>query len=217
MQPMRFVTEPGGGILREARRRPEARGGRSDTFPVEAVAHLPALTKLALRLSRNGQDAAELVQDTFLRALQFQDRFQPGTRLRAWMCTILRNLYANRVRDASRPIVVFDESRVSRVAAPASSPTENPESSIFRRLVRGDIQRALQSLPPKLRLVVVMADLEGLSYREIAEICGCPIGTVMSRLYRGRQVLRVALKEYGRNGNHPPSMRPPESARRRPV
>lgn len=205
MQPMPFPPEPAEGILRAAPRRREARGGASDTFSVEAVIHLPALTKFALRLSRNRQDAADLVQNTFLRALQFQDRFQPGTMLRAWLCTILRNLYANRVRDASRPMVDFDEGQVSRVAALGSSPTENPEAYLFRRLVRGDIQRALEALPPKFRLVVVLADLEGLSYQEIAEICGCPIGTVMSRLYRGRQALRVALKEYGRSGNHLPS------------
>lgn len=201
MQSMPFPREPAERILRAAPGRREARGGASDTFSVEAVTHLPALTKFALRLSRNQQDAADLVQNTFLRALQSQHRFQPGTRLRAWLFTILHNLNANRVRDASRPMVDFDEDQVSRVAALRSSRTENPEAYLHHRLVRGEIQRALETLPPKLRLVVVLADLEGLSYREIAKICGCPIGTVMSRLCRGRQALRVALKEYGGSGN----------------
>lgn len=171
-------------------------GGR-DAFHAEALAHLNVLHRVALSKTRNRQDAADLVQDTFLRALQFQHRFQPGSNCRAWLLTIMHSLFVNRLRQSCHVLVGFDEQQVFWEAELPDGATNNPEVSTLRRLAREDIQRAIGLLPPKFRAVVVLADVEGCSYREIAEICGCPIGTVMSRLYRGRQALRGVLRELG--------------------
>lgn len=167
-------------------------------FEEVALVHMQRIYNAALRLTRNKPEAEDLFQETYLRAYRFFHQFRQGTDCRAWLFAILRSLFFNRVRQASSVVVAFDEDRVYREAKLGSLLPQNPEIHLIHRLAGEDIQQAIAALPPKLRLVVVLADLEGCSYREIAEICQCPIGTVMSRLYRGRQALRVALRDYAK-------------------
>jgi RNA polymerase sigma-70 factor (ECF subfamily) len=162
-----------------------------------------SIYNVALRLTRNKTEAEDLFQETFLRAYRFFHQFQPGTDCRAWLFAILHSLFVNRVRRTSYPMVDLDEERVYREGGASRPLSGNPEVDLVHRLAGEDIQRAIEALPAKLRLAVVLADVEGCSYREIAEISGCPIGTVMSRLYRGRQALRNALKEYAVGGKTP--------------
>ncbi len=167
-------------------------------FEDAALVHMSVIYNTALRLTRNKNEAEDLFQETFLRAYRFFHQFQPGTDCRAWLFAILHSLFVNRLRQSSRSLVDFDEERVYREAGGVSSLPENPEVGLIHRLAGEDIQRAIEALPPKLRVAVVLADIQGCSYRDIAEICRCPLGTVMSRLYRGRQALRIALKEYAK-------------------
>lgn len=178
---------------------PDQLDQRRQEFEETALVHMDRIYNTALRLTRNKTEAEDLFQETFLRAYRFFHQFQPGTNCRAWLFTILRSLFVNRIRQTSRTRVDFDEERLYREPGVGGAVPQDPEVGIFHRLAGGDIQRAIEALPPKLREAVVLADLEGCSYREIAEICRCPLGTVMSRLYRGRQVLRVALKEYAKS------------------
>ncbi len=169
-------------------------------FEEAALVHMNSIYSAALRLTRNKTEAEDLFQETFLRAYRFFHQFRQGSNCRAWLFAILHSLFINRVRQTRHAVVDFDEDRMYPEAEVGSSLLRNPEVDLFRRLAGEDVQRAIQGLPPKLQVVVVLADLEGCSYREISEICGCPIGTVMSRLYRGRQALREALKRYAKGG-----------------
>jgi RNA polymerase sigma-70 factor (ECF subfamily) len=169
-------------------------------FEEVALAHLGALYQTALRLTRNRAEAEDLVQETYLRAFRAFHRFDPGTNCRAWLFTILRNAFLNRVRHSGRELLEADtagwEARQERAGSTLAG--ETPEERFFRTVVHGDVERALQTVPYVFREAVILADFEGLSYREIAEVVGCPIGTVMSRLSRGRQALRRELARLGR-------------------
>lgn len=165
-----------------------------------ALVHLDALYHVALRLTRNRAEAEDVVQEACLRAFRSFHRFNPGTNCRAWLFTILRNVFLNRVRkegrtvpDGEAPVLAAS---VDSVTAP--EPRGNPEEEFFQTVVHGDVDRALKALPLVFREAVVLADLEALSYKEVAEVLGCPIGTVMSRLSRGRQLLRHALGQFAR-------------------
>jgi RNA polymerase sigma-70 factor (ECF subfamily) len=169
-------------------------------FEETALVHMNSVYNAALRLTRNAAEAEDLFQETFLRAYRFFHQFRAGSNCRAWLFAILHSVFINHVRRTSPVVVDFEEERAHREADPRGAPLMNPEVDLVRRMAGEDIQRAIATLSPKLRAVVVMADLEGCSYREIAEICEVPIGTVMSRLSRGRQALRVTLKEYDKKG-----------------
>lgn len=197
MQPVPVMTVTAGEILRPSKRDLETANGGSDKFNREVVAHLNSLYRFALRKTRNQEDAADLVQDTFLRALQFRHRFRPGSNCRAWLFAIMHNLFVNRIRKSAVSLVDFDEEQAHRERALGAWLPDDPERYLFYRFAAVDIQRAIQTLSPNFRAAVVLADIEGRSYREIAEICRCPIGTVMSRLHRGRHSLRATLREYG--------------------
>ncbi|MFB3074818.1 MAG: sigma-70 family RNA polymerase sigma factor [Candidatus Methylomirabilales bacterium] len=175
---------------------PDQEDRKRREFEDTALVHMSKIYNVALRLTRNKTDAEDLFQETFLRAYRFFHQFRSGTDCRAWLFAILHSLFVNRVRRASYPTVDLDEERVYREGGTSSSLPGNPEVDLIHRLAGEDIERAIDALPPKLRVAVVLADIEGCSYREIAKICECPIGTVMSRLYRGRQALRDALKQY---------------------
>ncbi len=179
---------------------PDQEGQRRQEFEETALVHMQNIYNAALRLTRNKSEAEDLFQETFLRAYRFFHQFQQGTDCRAWLYAILHSLFVNRVRRTSYPMVDLDEERVYREGARGSSLPGNPEVDLIHRLAGEDIEQAIEALPPKLRVAVVLADIEGCSYREIAEICGCPIGTVMSRLYRGRQALRATLRAYAKDG-----------------
>jgi RNA polymerase sigma-70 factor (ECF subfamily) len=166
-----------------------------------ALVHLDALYQTALRLTHNRAEAEDLVQETCLRAFRSFHRFNPGTNCRAWMFTIMRNVFLNRVRHAAREVLDPDMAMLdtaTQSATVARPARDNPEEEFLQTVVHGDVDRALRSLPMVFREAVVLADLEGLSYKEVADVVGCPIGTVMSRLSRGRHLLRHALARLAR-------------------
>ncbi len=171
---------------------------RRQEFEEIALVHMQRIYNTALRLTRNKTEAEDLFQETYLRAYRFFHQFRQGSDCRAWLYTILHNLFINRVRQLSPGRVDFDDERFHRENVMGGMVSENPEVMLIQRLTREHIQHAIAALPPKLRVAVVLADVEGCTYREIAEICQIPIGTVMSRLYRGRQALRDALRNYAK-------------------
>jgi RNA polymerase sigma-70 factor (ECF subfamily) len=186
---------------KEARRIRWHLGRSRDTeFEETALVHLDALYNLGLRLTHDRTEAEDLVQETYLRAFKNFHRFNPGTNCRAWLFTILRNVFLNRIRrnrtevlegDAGLPDAGLD-------GLPSIAFGGTPEEHFLQTILHGDVERALRVLPPSFREAIVLADLEGLSYREVAEVLGCPIGTVMSRLSRGRAMLRHGLTRLGR-------------------
>jgi RNA polymerase sigma-70 factor, ECF subfamily len=170
--------------------RPKTGPPDADAFASEALGLLEPLFATALRLTRNRSDAEDLVQDTYVKAFRFADRFERGTNLKAWLYTILHNTWRNRRRDASRDTVEVDSERVEQAAAfdgPAAHDT--PEHILLRATLDADLQAALDDLPEAFREAVWLRDVEEFSYAEIAEMLGIPIGTVMSRISRGRRLL----------------------------
>jgi RNA polymerase sigma-70 factor (ECF subfamily) len=167
----------------------------TDAFAAEALGYLEPLFATALRLTRNRFDAEDLVQDTFVKALRFSDRYTPGTNLKAWLYTILHNTWRNRRRDASREGVDVDSSRVEEAVAQTDGPAsaETPERILLRQTLDADLKAALDVLPEAFRDAVWLRDVEEFSYAEIAEMLGIPVGTVMSRISRGRRQLFRAL------------------------
>jgi len=172
-------------------------------FETEAIAQLGALLGVAARLTRNNADAQDLVQDTLLKAMRARDQFESGTNMRAWLLRILTNTFINRYRRGGLERSVLDGPDADPLADGwiSSSTMESmrdPESQALRPMLEKEIQRILDELPEEFRLAVVLSDVEELSYKEIAEIMGCPIGTVMSRLHRGRRLLKGRLYEHAR-------------------
>jgi RNA polymerase sigma-70 factor (ECF subfamily) len=177
------------------------RGDRSREFEEVALVHLDVLYRTALRLTRHRAEADDLVQETCLRAYRSFDRFNPGTNCRAWLLAILRNAFLNRVRRAGREVLDGAASPWEATESAFADPglaENNPEEEFLQTVVHGDVDRALTALPLPFREAVTLADLEGLSYKEVAEVLGCPIGTVMSRLARGRALLRQSLRRFAR-------------------
>jgi RNA polymerase sigma-70 factor (ECF subfamily) len=163
-------------------------------FEAEALAALDSLYRAALRLTRVPADAEDLVQETYLKAFRSADRFQPGTNLRAWLFTILHNTALNRARDRARDTVAVDSEVVER-AADAPPPgslggvADTPESLLIRDTLAPELQAAIDALPEAFRQAVWLRDVEEFSYAEIAAMLSIPIGTVMSRISRGRHML----------------------------
>jgi RNA polymerase sigma-70 factor (ECF subfamily) len=168
-----------------------------ERFERDVLPLLPNLYSAALRLTRNPSDAEDLVQEAYLRAYRGFSGFQEGTNLRAWMYRILTNTFINSYRKRQRqPQTVSDEDiedwyLYDRLGMSAAE--ESAEASVLERIPDEDVQRALEALPEQFRMAVWLADVEGFSYKEIAEILDVPIGTVMSRLHRGRKSLQKAL------------------------
>jgi RNA polymerase sigma-70 factor, ECF subfamily len=170
-------------------------------FQQLALCHIDALFASALRLTKNDGDAQDLVQDTFLRAYRFFDKFERGTNIKAWLFKILTNTFINRYRRKLKERTLTEGSEREAVherllAKDAQEYQSNPEQAVFDRLLSDDVLRAIDGLPDDFRMVVVLADLQEFSYKEIAEIMDCPVGTVMSRLYRGRRLLQKNLERY---------------------
>ena len=170
-------------------------------FEELALSHLDPLYSAALRLTKNERDAEDLVQDTCMRAYRFFDKFERGTNIKAWLFKILTNTFINRYRRKvkERSVVEGVEREAVHdqfVSRDATDFAANPEQYFFDRLLSDDVLRAIDALPIDFRLVVILADLQEFSYKEIAEILECPVGTVMSRLFRGRKLLQKTLKEY---------------------
>jgi RNA polymerase sigma-70 factor (ECF subfamily) len=171
----------------------------SPAFEAEALASLDSLYRAALRLTRVPADAEDLVQETYLKAFRSADTFEPGTNLRAWLFTILHNTARNRARDRARDMVAIDSEFVDRAAdAPPpgsrSVAVETPETLLLRETLAPDLQAAIDELPEQFRQAVWLRDVEEFSYAEIAAMLSIPVGTVMSRISRGRHLLFDKLK-----------------------
>jgi RNA polymerase sigma-70 factor (ECF subfamily) len=170
-------------------------------FEELALSHLDPLFSAALRLTKNERDAEDLVQDTCMRAYRFFDKFERGTNIKAWLFKILTNTFINRYRRKVKEKNVVEGTERDAVhdrfiSRDATDFAANPEQFFFDRLLSDDVLRAIDALPIDFRLVVILADLQEFSYKEIAEILECPVGTVMSRLFRGRRLLQKTLREY---------------------
>jgi RNA polymerase sigma-70 factor, ECF subfamily len=168
-----------------------------DHFTAEALDYLDALYGTAIRLARTPDAAQELVQDTYLKALRARDRFAPGTNLKAWLFTILHNTWRNRRRDQARSRVETDSEAVDLAADQAgdmvSAAPDSPEALLVNAALSEELRKALDGLPEAFREAVWLRDVEELTYQEIATALDVPVGTVMSRLSRGRRRLHAAL------------------------
>jgi len=160
----------------------------SAAFEQDALALVDRLYAAALRLTRNDADAQDLVQDTYLKALRSSGQFEAGTNLRGWMFTILHNTFLNQRRDSGRSPIDADSEAVEQAPDPRLD-AANPEALLLRETMDADLQAALDGLPAAYREAVWLRDVEQFSYEEIAGIVGVPIGTVMSRISRGRRAL----------------------------
>ncbi len=176
------------------------RQAQRELFEGQALPHLDNLYTAALHLTRNPADAKDLLQDTMLRAYRFFDQFTPGTNCRAWLLTILYNCFRNDYRRASREKTSvasedFDREVETR-GLRDDIPQQNPESILFDKLLDGEVQDALDMLPEEFRSAILLVDIEELNYQEAASVLAVPIGTVRSRLSRGRAMMRETLRGF---------------------
>jgi RNA polymerase sigma-70 factor (ECF subfamily) len=196
---------------------------RRDEFERVALPHIDALFNLALKLTRSRTDAEDLVQDAYLRAYRFFDSYESGTRIKAWLYRILRNTFINRYRAAKARPEEIDFEKVEAVyeqmvdenfLRERRAPT--PEAVLMDGVLDAEIEEAMDSLPEEYRTVVVMALVDEMTYREIAAALSIPLGTVMSRLHRGRKLLQAALLEFARRKGivRGPGTVPPDGDRR---
>ena len=178
---------------------------RRESFEAEALPNLDAVYRFALRLTGSPGEAEDLVQETFLRAYRAWDQYTPGTKAKSWLFTICRNAYLRqRERDMRRDELVSEGARSESDPASAAFETPvfagradyDPEGDFFRDLVDDSIIDAIDELPADFREAVVLSDLQGLSYQEVADVLGVPLGTVKSRLFRGRRLLQEKLYAY---------------------
>jgi len=174
-------------------------GSRKSRFEREAIPHMDAVYRFALSLTRDAAEADDLVQETFLKAFKAFDSFQEGTNCKAWLFRILRNTRINRIRSAGREVVGDDAAELieatTLVGWSERSFYRGPEAAAQLAATRDQLQEALAALPSDFRTAVMLADVEGMAYQEIADVMGTPIGTVMSRLFRGRRLMRERLRD----------------------
>lgn len=183
---------------------PSAHPGRSEEFEKLVLEHIEMLYAVALRLTRNPADAEDLTQNSIVKALRFHDKFKEGTYIKAWLLTILRNTFINDYRRKSRRPTQVELNGTE--AAPDFGPDPDipleptlGNTAELMELLDDNVREAVMNLPEDFRQAVIMADMEDRSYKEIADVMGCPLGTVMSRLYRGRKLLREELGDYARS------------------
>jgi RNA polymerase sigma-70 factor, ECF subfamily len=187
------------GNVERPRHTPDVR----ERLEAEALTHIDALYRTALRMTRNQSDAEDLVQEAYLRAFKALDQFRDGTNLRAWLFRIMTNAYINDYRKRSRRPVNSSLDDIEEfylydhlIDSGVQPNSERPEDIVLNRLTADDVLGSLDSLSDDFRHVVLLADVEGFTYREIAEILDIPVGTVMSRLYRARRRLQSALYDF---------------------
>jgi RNA polymerase sigma-70 factor, ECF subfamily len=177
------------------------RGRAVDTFEVELLSHLDTLYSVSCRMTKSSVEAEDLVQDTIVKAMRARAQYQPGTNIKAWLLRILTNTFINRYRRGGLERDVLegpdaDPLTDGWVGATTMRAMRDPETQALKPIIEAEVSRALEALPEDFRLAVVLSDIEELSYKEIAEAMGCPIGTVMSRLHRGRKLLQKTLRDH---------------------
>jgi RNA polymerase sigma-70 factor (ECF subfamily) len=170
-------------------------------FEAEALPHMDVLYNFALRTTGNEDDARDLLQETYLKAYRFWDKYEQGTNIRAWLFRIMKNTYINRYRKEVKEPDKVDyetvENFYNSIRAQSSDPNDLQEK-LYGNLLGDEVAKALESLPDDFRTVVILCDIEGLTYEEIAEFVDRPIGTVRSRLHRGRKLLQEQLYGYAK-------------------
>jgi RNA polymerase sigma-70 factor (ECF subfamily) len=190
------------GELVRVDREKESAAERKKRFERDALQYMNQLYAAAMRYTRNPEDAQDLVQDTYAKAYTSFHQFEPGTNLKAWLYRVLTTTFINTYRKDQRRPQTSDSELEDWQLAEASSHTsdqgKSTEDVVLENLPDSDIKNALAEIPEEFRMAVFLADVEGFSYKEIAEIVGVPAGTVMSRLHRGRKQLREKLTDYAR-------------------
>lgn len=174
---------------------------RKADFELEAMPHMNLLHNYAFKMCGNQLDADDLVQDTFLRAFRFFDKFEKGTNCKAWLFRIMKNLYINKYRKNQKEPDKVDYDEIENFFDTIRSDkidSNDLQQKVFSNLLDDDMTNALNSLQDDFKTVVILCDLEGLSYEEIADFVKCPIGTVRSRLHRGRKMLQQKLYDYAK-------------------
>ncbi|WP_169304797.1 sigma-70 family RNA polymerase sigma factor [Chloroherpeton thalassium] len=174
---------------------------RQVDFQKEAMIHIDSLYNFALRMTGDPEDANDLVQETYMKAYRFFDSFEKGTNCKAWLFRILKNSYINRYRKESKQPDKVDYDDIKEfyhTIRHSSSDSNDMQEKLFGNLMDEQVSRALNSLPEDFREVVQLCDIEGFTYEEIANMVDCPIGTVRSRLHRGRKILRDKLIDYAK-------------------
>ena len=169
---------------------------RRKAFEREALPHLDAVYRVALRLSGGEAQADDLTQETMLKAYRSWHQYKTGTNVRAWLLTILRHTFINQYRKAKRAGPTVDIGEIESYSIFHDVQEVDPEGAFFKQIVDDEVLRAIDSLPDEFRETLVLSDIEQLSYAEIAEITGVPVGTVKSRLFRARQALQKLLYDY---------------------
>lgn len=168
-------------------------------FEKEAIPHMDALYNFALRMTGDSADANDLVQDTYLKAFRFFDKFERGTNSKAWLFRILKNTFINNYRKKSKEPDKVDYDEVENFyenVKPFSSDSSHLEKEIYDNLLDDEISNAIASLPDDFKTVIILSDIEGFTYDEIADFVDCPVGTVRSRLHRARKMLFAKLYKY---------------------
>ena len=168
---------------------------KAEKFEAVALEHMNLVYRSALYMAQNENDAQDLVQETYLRAYRFFDKFEEGTNCKAWLLKILQNTFINTIRRKRKQSRVIHLSEMEDQGLELTSDA-NPEYEVFGDLFDDEMTAAMNRLPVEYRTAILLADVKRLSYKEVADIVDCPIGTVMSRLHRGRKLLRESLKSY---------------------
>lgn len=180
---------------------------KQEDFEEEIIPHLDALYNFALRLTSDPNDAEDLVQDTIVKAYRFFSSYEKGTNAKAWLFRILKNSYINNYRKKSKQPNQVDYDEVAtfyETIRAERTDTSDLEDRMFRELIDDDISNALEELPEDFRTVVLLCDVEGFTYEEIANMLDVPIGTIRSRLHRGRNLLKAQLMEYAQKRGYKP-------------
>ncbi len=184
---------------------------KDKAFEQQALAHMDILYRYSMRLTGNGADADDLVQETYLKAYRFWDTYDQGTNIRAWLFRILKNSFINVYRKESREPDMLEYGEILQPASAhhVTVGANNPQDLAFNALLDDDVARAVSDLPEDFRTVVILCDIEGLTYEEIAHIVDCPLGTVRSRLHRSRKLLHSTLFEYAKERGYVRSAKRP--------